>query len=81
MNIYVILYVILAVLFAAWGVIRQKQRWCGNSYLRLIMVFILNSVGFPICLIITIYNKNFFPDGTPPEPIDSVQKKLKNDSK
>ena len=53
-----------------WSVIRQKQRWSGNSMGRLVIVFIINTLFSPICLIISLYNKNFLSDGKPPVPID-----------
>lgn len=65
-------------MFAIWSVIRQTQILSFNSNLRLLSVFLINLIGFPICLIISLYNRNFLPNGKPPV---SINEYLKNNNK
>lgn len=37
--------------------------------MRILSIFIINLLGFPICLAISIINKNLLHDGKPPLPI------------
>lgn len=68
-------YIIVCMIFGVWAIHRQMQRWSGNSVGRLISVFLINTIGFPICLVITIVNKNLVKtEGEIQTPIEDYGK-------
>lgn len=69
----VVIYIVCSILIGIWSVIRQTQRWSGNSILRLVSVFIINTIGAPVCLFISLRNRNFLPDGKPADPIETYK--------
>lgn len=75
-----IYYIIFSIISGIWSVIRQTQRWSGNSIDRLLLVFLLNTIFAPITLIISIYNRNLLPNGKPAVPIGQYKKENKNNN-
>jgi hypothetical protein len=79
MNTLLVIIIVIAILHGSWSVHRQMQRWSGNSPWRLISTFLLNSIGWWICLPWSIVNGTFLPKkGEVQKPISTYKPKSAN---
>jgi len=53
---------IFAILYGLYSVMRQWQRYPNYSgFLRLLIVFLINSIAFPVCIVIAMVKNTLVP--------------------
>lgn len=57
----ILVYFIISILYAFFGAYVQRtvSRYKrNNSYTIVLLVFLINFIGFPVCLIISLFNRS-----------------------
>lgn len=57
-----LIYILVSVLFGLNAIIQQYFRYPETDcWCKYVLVFLLNTIGFPICLVIALINKTLIP--------------------
>lgn len=59
--IYLKIYIILIIIFGLNAIIQQYFRYPKSKKWKYILVFFMNTLGFPVCLVIALIQKTLIP--------------------
>jgi len=73
MNIIIVIYLLIALVHGIHGVVRQSKRWTHSTLPKYALVFLINSIGWPITLFLSIVWGTF--TASEGEPFSNIDEK------